>query len=125
LDALKRPPIRPYAAYSAHDPEPIFSISPSANIGFQKDVYAEKHRRRGAAAHHFPYRAAHPQRGTLRAFYAEVFGLALLNRREGDENFYLSDGRVTLAVLQWKLSDYYGRIRRAPGSIMWALPWRM
>ena len=41
LSALKRLPIRPYAAYSAHDPDTnIFDLS-QRNIGFQKDVYAE------------------------------------------------------------------------------------
>src|SRR5258705_4104760 len=41
LSALKRPPIRPYAAYSTHDPcTNIFDLS-QRNIGFQKDVYAE------------------------------------------------------------------------------------
>ena len=41
LRALKRPPIRPYAAYSTHDPDTnIFDLS-QRNIGFQKDVYAE------------------------------------------------------------------------------------
>ena len=40
-EALKRPPIRPYAAYSAHDPDTnIFDLS-QRNIGFQKDVYAD------------------------------------------------------------------------------------
>ena len=41
LSALRRPPIRPYAAFSAHDPDTnIFDLS-QRNIGFQKDVYAE------------------------------------------------------------------------------------
>ena len=40
-------------------------------------------------------------------FYAEVFGLTLLNRPSG-ENYHLSDGRMTLLVMQWKLSDYFG-----------------
>jgi hypothetical protein len=36
-----------------------------------------------------------------------VFGLTPRNRQ--DENFYLSDGRVTLMIVQWKMSDYYGQ----------------
>ena len=41
LSAVKRPPIRPFAAYSTHDPDTnIFDLS-QRNIGFQKDVYAE------------------------------------------------------------------------------------
>lgn len=107
LSALKRPPIRPYAAYSAHDPDTnIFDLS-QRNIGFQKDVYAENdgqdlHPRR---IDHIALRTRNAER--CAQFYAEVFGLALLNR-PSDGNYYLSDGRVTLAILQWKITDYVG-----------------
>ena len=107
LHALKRPPIRPYAAYSAHDPDAnIFDLS-QRNIGFQKDVYAENTGKEVRARHinHIALRTLHAER--CAQFYAEVFGLPLLNRREGDENYYLSDGRVTLAIFQWKIADYY------------------
>jgi catechol 2,3-dioxygenase-like lactoylglutathione lyase family enzyme len=107
LDALKRPPIRPYAAYSAHDPDTnIFDLS-QRNIGFQKDVYAENNDEepRPRRISHIALRTRDAQ--PCAQFYAEVFGLALLNR-PSDENYYLSDGRVTLAILPWKLSDYYG-----------------
>ena len=107
LGALRRPPIRPYAAYSAHDPDTnIFDLS-QRNIGFQKDVYAENsgEELRPRRISHIALRTRNAER--CAQFYAEVFGLALLNRPT-DENYYLSDGRVTLAILPWKLSDYYG-----------------
>ena len=31
-----------------------------------------------------------------------------LEKPAGDPNHYLSDGRVTLAVMPWKISDFYG-----------------
>ena len=67
-EALKRPPIRPYAAYSAHDPDTnIFDLS-QRNIGFQKDVYADNSADdRAAAAYAEPYRASDAQRGAVRA----------------------------------------------------------
>src|SRR5690348_17355083 len=41
LEAVKRPPVRPFAAWSAHDPDcNVFDLS-QRNIDFQKDVYAE------------------------------------------------------------------------------------
>jgi len=107
LSALKRPPIRPYAAFSAHDPDTnIFDLS-QRNIGFQKDVYAENNGQevRARCIDHIALRTRNAER--CAQFYAEVFGLPLLNR-PSDGNFYLSDGRVTLAIIQWKLSDYYG-----------------
>jgi catechol 2,3-dioxygenase-like lactoylglutathione lyase family enzyme len=109
LHALKRPPIRPYAAYSAHDPDTnIFDLS-QRNIGFQKDLYAENDGEEVRPRHisHIALRTRDAER--CAQFYAEVFGLALLNRREGDENYYLSDGRVTLAIFQWKIADYYAQ----------------
>lgn len=108
LQALKRPPIRPYAAYSAHDPDTnIFDLS-QRNIGFQKDVYAENDGEAVRPRHisHIALRTRNAER--CAQFYADVFGLSLLNRQEGDPNYYLSDGRVTLAVFPWRMSDYYG-----------------
>jgi catechol 2,3-dioxygenase-like lactoylglutathione lyase family enzyme len=107
LGALKRPPIRPYAAYSAHDPDTnIFDLS-QRNIGFQKDVYADNDGSevRTRVISHIALRTRNAER--CAQFYAEVFGLSLLNRPT-DENYYLSDGRVTLSVIPWKLADYYG-----------------
>src|SRR5256886_16352120 len=51
----------------------------------------------------FPYTTLFRSR-----FYADVFGLAPLDRPE-DGNFYLSDGRVTLMIIPWKITDYYGQ----------------
>ena len=107
LHALKRPPIRPYAAYSAHDPDTnIFDLS-QRNIGFQKDVYAENtgEEARPRTISHIALRTRNAE--GCAHFYAEVFGLALLNK-PSDENYYLSDGRVTLMIVPWKLADYYG-----------------
>ena len=107
LRALKRPSIRPYAAYSAHDPDTnIFDLS-QRNIGFQKDVYAENEgtETRPRTLSHIALRTRNAER--CAQFYAEVFGLTLLNRPSG-ENYHLSDGRMTLLVMQWKLSDYFG-----------------
>ncbi len=106
LSAVKRPPIRPFAAYSAHDPDTnIFDLS-QKNLGGQKDVYAENEG--GIAPRHISHialRTRHAER--CAQFYVEVFGLTPLNRK--DENFYLSDGRVTLMIIPWKIEDYYAQ----------------
>jgi catechol 2,3-dioxygenase-like lactoylglutathione lyase family enzyme len=41
-------------------------------------------------------------------FYRDVFELTELEKPAGDPNHYLSDGKVTLAVMPWKISDFYG-----------------
>ena len=106
LSALKRPPIRPYAAFSAHDPDTnIFDLS-QRNIGFQKDVYADNKgdEVQPRAISHIALRTRNAEH--CAHFYAEVFGLPLLNR-PSDENYYLSDGRVTLST-----GTLYGALRR-------------
>jgi len=91
LSAVKRPPIRPFAAYSAHDPDTnIFDLSQKGSGG-QKDVYAENDWVQPRTISHIALRTRHAERCSQ--FYADVFGLAPLKRPK-DGNYYLSDGRV-------------------------------
>src|SRR5258708_14464742 len=106
LGAVKRPHIRPFAAYSAHDPDTnIFDLSQKSSGG-QKDVYAENDWVQPRMISHIALRTRHAERCC--EFYADVFGLAPLNRPR-DGNFYLSDGRVTLMIIPWKITDYYAQ----------------
>ena len=103
LDALKRPPVRPFAAYSAHDPDTnIFDLS-GRGSGEQKDVYAENDWQQPRTLSHFALRTRNAER--CAQFYHEVFELTLLNRADSP-GFHLSDGRVTLLIMPWKLADY-------------------
>jgi catechol 2,3-dioxygenase-like lactoylglutathione lyase family enzyme len=106
LEAVKRPPVRPFAAWSAHDPDcNVFDLS-QRNIGFQKDVYAELDgEARPRRISHIALRTKHAER--CAEFYAEVFGLTPQNRQDG--NFYVGDGQVTLIIIPWKIGDYYGQ----------------
>ncbi len=102
LEALKRPPVRPFAAYSAYDPDTnIFDLS-QKNLGMQKDIYTENDWEQPRTISHIALRTRHAER--CAQFYAEVFELNLLNTR--DDSYHLSDGRVTLMVIPWKMSDY-------------------
>src|SRR5258708_12255023 len=103
LGAVKRPPIRPFAAYSAHDPDTnIFDLS-QKSLGGQKDVYAENDWVQPRTISHIALRTRHAER--CFQFYADVFGLTPLDRPK-DGNFYLSDGRVTLSTIPWKITAY-------------------
>ncbi|MDH3240771.1 MAG: VOC family protein [Alphaproteobacteria bacterium] len=104
LTAIKRPPVRPFAAYSGHDPDAnIFDIS-QKDIGFQKDVYAEEMETTERHFSHFALRTLHAER--CAEFYSEVFELTPLNKKFDDANYYLTDGNMTLAILQWRMADY-------------------
>jgi len=104
IKLLKRPPIRPFAAYSAHDPDTnIFDLSEAK---MQKDIYAEEREETERHFSHFALRTRQAER--CAEFYSEVFELALVNKATDDKNYYLSDGHMTLAILQWDIADYYG-----------------
>jgi catechol 2,3-dioxygenase-like lactoylglutathione lyase family enzyme len=104
LSILKRPPVRPYAAYSGHDPDTnIFDLS-QQNLEMRKDVYAEDMELTERHFTHFALRTRHAER--CAQFYTEVFELSPLNKAKDDPNYYLSDGRMTLSIMQWKLDDY-------------------
>lgn len=106
LEVLKRPPVRPFAAYSAHDPDVnIFDLSQRGS-GAQKDVYAENDWTQPRTISHIALRTRNAER--CARFYAEVFELAISNA-PGDGQFRLSDGRVTLLILPWRMTDYYGQ----------------
>jgi len=104
IKLLKRPPIRPFAAFSAHDPDTnIFDLSEKK---MQKDIYSEAAEDTLRHFSHFALRTRHAE--LCAEFYTEVFELNLLNKKQNDPNFYLSDGRMTLAILQWNIDDYFG-----------------
>lgn len=102
ITLLKRPPVRPFAAYSAHDPDTnIFDLSEKR---MQKDIYSEDKDETANRFSHFALRTRNAER--CAEFYSEVFELNALNRKADDPNYYLSDGRMTLAILQWRMEDY-------------------
>ena len=108
LETLKRPPIRPFAAYSAHDPDVnVFDLAERGS-GAQKDVYAENsgNGTQPRTISHVALRTRNAER--CAAFYAEVFELKLENSPKPGQ-FRLSDGRVTLLILPWRMADYYGQ----------------
>ncbi|HEX5605424.1 MAG TPA: VOC family protein, partial [Candidatus Binatia bacterium] len=55
---------------------------------------------------HFALRCVEPDQ--CAEFYREVFELTEMEKPSGDPNHYLSDGRVTLAIMPWKIADFYG-----------------
>ena len=100
LSAVKRPPIRPFAAYSAHDPDTnIFDLSgPSMD---KKDVYAENNWSADAAD--LAHRAADAACGAVRAVLCRGVRADAAEPAK-DDNCYLSDGRMILMIIPWKIT---------------------
>ena len=71
----------------------------------RRDLYTDKIEERKRRIGHFGLRCVEPEQ--CAEFYRDVFELAELEKPGGDPNHYLSDGKVTLAVMPWKIADFY------------------
>jgi catechol 2,3-dioxygenase-like lactoylglutathione lyase family enzyme len=115
---VKRPSERPFAAYSGNDPDGnVFDLAQkdSGNLnGIHKDNAEHDYkaeRRRGA--NRYAIRTQNPEQ--VAEFYANVFELQPTNRREGDENYHLTDGRMTLSIMPWNIEKFVGMSIKRPG----------
>jgi catechol 2,3-dioxygenase-like lactoylglutathione lyase family enzyme len=109
IELLKRPSNRPFAGISTHDPAGnVFDLS-QVSMENRRGLYAEagnsgsSHPRRVA---HFQVRSVHPER--LAEFYTRIYDLEIVDRAADDQNFYLTDGVVTLVIAPWRISNYAG-----------------
>ncbi|HEY4134200.1 MAG TPA: VOC family protein [Alphaproteobacteria bacterium] len=105
---LKRPDTRPFAGVTTHDPDGnMFDIS-QKDMTNRRDVYVENDSVERAPRHidHVAMRTLRP--AEMAQFYRDVFELVPQNKAEGDPNEYLSDGRVTLVIMPWDITDYDG-----------------
>jgi catechol 2,3-dioxygenase-like lactoylglutathione lyase family enzyme len=102
---LERPSTRPFAGISTHDPDGnMFDIS-QKNMANRTSVYIENDGK--ANPRHIDHVALRTMRPAETAeFYRDVFELAVANKAEGDPNYYLSDGHVTLVIMPWDITDY-------------------
>jgi predicted enzyme related to lactoylglutathione lyase len=105
VECLKRPPSRPFAATTTHDPAGnVFDLSQRAN-GTQKGLYAEDNPLTPRHIDHFGLRTLDAQ--ATATFYAECFELHV-EQRLNDPNFYVSDGHITIVLIPWHIGDYDG-----------------
>jgi catechol 2,3-dioxygenase-like lactoylglutathione lyase family enzyme len=106
VQVLRRPSNRPFAGISTHDPAGnVFDLS-QQGMENRRDMYADKAEERKRHVSHFALRCVDPE--PVAEFYRTVFDLTELEKPGGDPNHYLSDGKVTLAVLPWQITDFAG-----------------
>ena len=103
----QRPANRPFAGITTHDPDGnVFDIS-QKDMTNRRDVYVENDGQLNPRhIDHFALRTMNAE--AMAEFYSRVFELTPTNRQEGDKNFYLSDGHVTLVIMPWDITDYDG-----------------
>ncbi len=118
---LKRPSNRPFATYGAHDPEGNYFDLTQEGMSNRRDVYtvrpgspqAEEQREHPRRIHHLKLRVMNAP--AMAAFYRDLFDLKEADKAIEDPNFYLTDGRMTLIIAQWKMSDFEGAGIDRPG----------
>jgi len=110
VQVVGRPSTRPFAGLSTHDPAGnVFDLS-QREMANRTSVYVEAEKPAARRISHIALRTLRAER--LAEFYAEVFGL---HGAQHDGSFQLSDGRVTLVLMPWRITDYEGTGIVRPG----------
>jgi predicted enzyme related to lactoylglutathione lyase len=118
---LKRPSNRPFATYGAHDPEGNYFDLTQEGMSNRRDVYvvrpgspqAEVQREQRRRIHHLKLRVMNAP--AIAAFYRDMLDLQEADKALEDPNFYLTDGKMTLIIAPWKMSDFEGAGIDRPG----------
>ncbi len=112
IEWVKRSGARPYSQVGIHDPDgQVVDINQkdlATTISEVKTdgLYLEEDREQDRHVAYIALRTPDPAH--CAEFYHDVFKLTPLNRQEGDETYSLTDGRVTLKLMPWKITDYDG-----------------
>lgn len=110
VEVVKRPSTRPFAGISTHDPAGnIFDLS-QRDMENRTSVYVESETPAARRISHIALRTL--QAAQLVDFYADI-GLQPVKGNHG--NFHLTDGRVTLVLMPWRITDYAGTGIARPG----------
>jgi predicted enzyme related to lactoylglutathione lyase len=113
IEIVKRPGNRPFASYSAHDPAGnYFDLSQPGHEN-RAEVYAKGEWKQETTFGHFAIRAREAER--LADFYADVFELQARNVASAEGGYHLTDGRITMAIVPWKISSFNGAGIEQPG----------
>ncbi|MQA66346.1 MAG: hypothetical protein GEU76_10680 [Alphaproteobacteria bacterium] len=116
--AVKRPSTRPFADWSANDPDGnVIDLAERKGKNL-KDVYSEQRDNQWRKSDEcqltrFAIRTKNPD--ACAAFYQDVFGLKPRNTPRGKSGIHLTDGRVTLSLLPWDIEFFGGMSIKRPG----------
>lgn len=117
---LERLGNRPFAGITTHDPDGnVFDLS-QRHMTNRGEIYkqtTESTWKSRNAVTHFALRTMHAEQ--VAEFYVDLLDLKLANKAVGDPNFYITDGRMTLVVMPWAITDYAGTgiVRPGPNHI--------
>jgi predicted enzyme related to lactoylglutathione lyase len=114
VDWVKRSGSRPYAQVGIHDPDGQVIDINQKNLNKEisavktQGLYLEEDSAEPAErrVEYLALRTPNPERCS--EFYRDVFEMTPMNRQEDDGSYDLTDGRVVLRLLPWKMSDFEG-----------------
>ena len=113
---VKRPSTRPFAAYSANDPDGnVFDLA-QKNTSKLDSVYADQAAQTWTQERYlnkFALRTMNVNK--VADFYMEVFELKPLNRPTSVPGQHLTDGRVMLSIMPWSVKLFEGMAIKRPG----------
>jgi len=103
IDIIQRPSNRPFAGLGIHDPNGNYFDLSQLGMKNRTFIYEKPAWEQDRVFTHFALRAIEPER--LAEFYGEVFEFDVTT--EGG-SYRLSDGRISLIIIPWKIADYLG-----------------
>lgn len=106
LEIVERPSGRPFASFSTHDPAGNYFDLSQIGHGNRSEVYEMESWKQDITINHFAIRVIEVERVTN--FYSKIFGLEAINDPGKDGGHRFTDGRVTMSILPWKISDFDG-----------------
>ncbi len=107
-DWVQRPSTRPFAGITANDPDGnVFDLS-QKKMANREGIYVENENavRHDRHISHVALRTMRPDE--MARFYVDVLQFSEQNAKPGDPNHYLSDGKMTLMIIPWKIKNYLG-----------------
>jgi len=106
VECLDRTNGREGRSIATHDPAGnVFWLS-QAGTKSCKDFYEPDGELSDRPLDHFALRVLNAER--VAEFYVNVFGFSLMERPTEQDNFYLTDGHITLVIIPWRIHDFEG-----------------
>jgi hypothetical protein len=103
IDIIERPSNRPFAGLGIHDPSGNYFDLSQLGMKNRTFIYEKPAWEQDRVFTHFALRAIEPER--LAEFYGEVFEFGVTTE---NGSYRLSDGRISLIIIPWKIADYLG-----------------
>ena len=112
---VKRPSTRPFAAYSANDPDGnVFDLAEKKTK--LNEIYADQAEEAWTQDRYLnKFAIRTPNAEKVADFYHEVFELEPLNKKTSAPGYHLTDGRVTLSIMPWSIPLFEGMAIKRPG----------